>query len=115
LKKYLTLNFEKRYFITNFRYFLIGLLLTIVLLFLSGVGESLSKGTLPIFLFICVWLSVWSLGVIALASAVIKSWKSVPQSRGGKKILKAGSALSINLFALPFFAGELFGLGILWY
>lgn len=115
LKKYLTLNFEKRYFITNFRYFLTGLLLTIVLLFLSGVGESLSKGTLPVFLFICVWLSIWSLGVIALASAVIKSWKSVPRSRGGKKILKAGSALSINLFALPFFAGELFGLGILWY
>jgi uncharacterized membrane protein len=115
LKNYLTLNFEKRYFFTNFRYFLIGLLLTIVLLFLSGVGESLFKGTLPIFLFICVWLSIWSLGVIALASAVIKSWKSVPRSRGGKKILKAGSALSVNLFALPFFAGELFGLGILWY
>jgi uncharacterized membrane protein YgcG len=115
LKKYLTLNFEKRYFITNFRYFLIGLLLTIVLLFLSGVGESMAKGTFPIFLFICVWLSIWSLGVVALASTVVKSWKSVPGSRGGKKILKAGSALSVNLFALPFFAGELFGLGILWY
>ena len=36
MKKYLSLNFEKRYFITNFRYFLIGLLLTIVLLLLSG-------------------------------------------------------------------------------
>jgi len=115
LKKYLTLNFEKRYFITNFRYFITGLVLTIVLLFLSGVSASLSKGTLPVFLFICVWLSLWSLGVIALASAVIKSWKGIPQSRGGKKILKAGSALSLNLFALPFFAGELFGLGILWY
>jgi uncharacterized membrane protein len=115
LKKYLTLNFEKRYFVTNFRYFLTGLVLTIIMLFSSGVSASLSKGTLPVFLFICVWLSLWSLGVIALASAVIKSWKSVPRSRGGKKILKTGSALSINLFALPFFAGELFGLGILWY
>ena len=45
----------------------------------------------------------------------MRSWKRVPQSHGGKKILKAGSALSINLFALPFFAGELFGIGILWY
>jgi uncharacterized membrane protein YgcG len=115
LKKYLSLNFEKKYFITNIRYFLIGSLLTVVLVFLSGVGESLSKGTLPVFLFMCAWLSIWSLGVIALASAVVKSWKRVPQSREGKKILRTGSAFSINLFALPFFAGELLGLGILWY
>jgi uncharacterized membrane protein YgcG len=115
MKKYLSLKFEKIYFITNFRYFLIGSLLTVVLLFLSGVGESLSKGTLPVFLFMCAWLSIWSLGVIALASSVVRSWKRVPQSHGGGKILKAGGALSINLFALPFFAGELFGLGILWY
>ncbi|MDQ7788164.1 MAG: DUF2207 domain-containing protein [Thermodesulfovibrionales bacterium] len=115
LKKSLALKYEKFYFITNFRYFLIGLLLTVILLFLSGSGEAMSKGTLPVFLFICVWLSIWSLGVIALASAVVKSWKGMARSRGGKKILKTWGALSINLFALPFFAGELFGLGILWY
>lgn len=115
LKKNLALKYEKFYFITNFRYFLIGLVLTVILLLLSGSGEAMSKGTLPVFLFICVWLSIWSLGVIALASAVVKSWKGIARSRGGKKIIKAGGAFSINLFALPFFAGELFGIGILWY
>jgi uncharacterized membrane protein YgcG len=115
LKKSLALKYEKFYFITNFRYFLIGLVLTVILLLLSGSGESMSKGTLPLFLFICVWLSIWSLGVIALASAVVKSWKGMARSRGGKKILKTWGALSINLFALPFFAGELLGIGILWY
>lgn len=59
--------------------------------------------------------SLWSLGVVALASAIVKGWKGVPTLPEGGKVAKRGSALSKTLFALSFFAGELLGLGILWY
>lgn len=114
LRNYLSLNFEKIYFITNVRYFIIGLLLTLALLIVNGISESQSKDTLPVFLFIILWLTMWSFAVAALLSETLKRWKYGFKNRGSN-ILRKGGAVSMTFFTIPFVAGEIFGLGILWF
>ena len=114
LRNYLDLTYEKIYFITNKRYFIIGIALTVVLLFLSGLWDAIDKGRLPFFLFISLWLSIWSVGVIALVSQVVNRWKNAFQNRHGK-IVNAGGAVFLTLFAVPFVAGQFVGMAILGY
>ena len=114
LRNYLDLTYEKIYFITNKRYFIIGLALTVVLLFLSGLWDAIDKGRLPFFLFICLWLSIWSVGVIGLLSQVVNRWKNAFRNRHGK-IVNTGGAVFLTLFAIPFVAGQLAGMAILGY
>ena len=114
LRNYLDLTYEKIYFITNKRYFIIGLALTVVLLFLSGLWDAIDKGRLPFFLFISLWLSIWSVGVIALLSQVVNRWKNAFRNRQGK-IVNTGGAVFLTLFAIPFVAGQFAGMAILGY
>lgn len=114
LRNYLDLTYEKIYFITNKRYFIIGLALTVVLLFLSGLWDAIDKGRLPFFLFISLWLSIWSVGVIALLSQVVNRWKNAFRNRQGR-IVNAGGAVFLTLFAIPFVAGQFAGMAILGY
>ena len=114
LRNYLALTYEKIYFITNKRYFIIGLAMTIVFLFLSGLWDAIDKGRLPFFLFISLWLSIWSVGVIALLSQVVNRWKNAFRNRHGK-IVNTGGAVFLTLFAVPFVAGQFAGMAILGY
>ena len=66
----------------------------------------------PVALFMCVWLSIWTAGVIALSTMVINFWKAVLKVKEPKRALSAGGALFMTLFALPFLFGELFGIGV---
>jgi uncharacterized membrane protein YgcG len=110
----LALKYEKTYFITNRGYFCAGMSLTAVMLVLTGILEAVSGGKLPFFLFICVWLSIWSVAVAALVSQIVVKWRHAIRDRG-MKVLNAGSALFTTIFALPFIAGEVFGISILGY
>ena len=96
LRTSLSAEYEKTHFLRNVRYFVPGIIITLVIL--SGVVMSASEwgGVL----FMAVWLSGWSVGVYFLALMVVRAWRS----------RKVGGAVFITLFALPFFAGELFGL-----
>lgn len=111
LKNYLSVTCEKIYFVRNVRYFVAGLLLTISTLIASGLRESIDRGRLPIFLFMCVWLSGWSFAVFMLAKQVISRWKAALR----EGILSGAGALFITLFALPFFAGEVAGIAVMGY
>ena len=55
--------------------------------------------------FMLVWLSGWSVGVVVLLSSVRKAWR---QPAG---VATSAAALFLTLFALPFVAGELVGIG----
>lgn len=110
LKNFLKMNFEKIYFITNRRYFFPGLLLSVIIMVISGFSESTGKGAIVIFL--CIWLTGWSLGVTFLVLLVYRRWKDVISGRGGK-LVSSGGALFITLFSIPFVAGEIFGLFML--
>ncbi|MBI5639929.1 MAG: DUF2207 domain-containing protein [Nitrospirae bacterium] len=108
LKDSLKLRYEKSYFVTNLGYFAAGFLISIMVIGLSGFWVSRQKGMLPPFLFMCVWLTFWSIAVAALMSQVIQKWKAV--FRGGRRMAKTGGACSSTVFAIPFFAGEIGGI-----
>jgi hypothetical protein len=100
--------YEKNYFVKNRRPFIIGLLLSIVVLatsFLSArnAGEALFLG---------VWLMFWSIGVVVLLFVVVRLWKAVftgwGQAAGRKGAI--GATLFMTFFSIPFFGGEVFGL-----
>jgi hypothetical protein len=109
LKKYLDLSFEKIYFLTHKRYFITGLILSIVLIILSGFWDASSQGGLAPFLFMCVWLSGWSVGVAMLTIQSFRNWRSVFRGiRSG--VGDVASAIITTLFALPFIGGEVGGI-----
>ncbi len=114
LKNYLKLKYEKIYFVTNKGYFISGLVLSIVIIFLCGSRDAMAKGGLPVFLFMCVWLSGWSIGVTLLSVQVATKWLEVIRVRDGR-IPNIIGALFLTAFFLPFAAGEVLGLFMLGY
>jgi len=111
LKKSLASEFEKRYFLTNRKYIIPGAVLSLVallcagLLFATGLGEKVG------FVFMCVWLSGWSVGVIMLWWVAFSAWRAVLTGRD--LVSNLVGALFISLFAVPFSIGEGFGLWML--
>lgn len=99
-------DYEKSYFLTNKRWLLPGTLGSIGLLI--GLVLSLpDDGQQAVTGFMSVWLSVWSVAVFALAKGIWNNWKA---ARGGFGYLKA---IVSSLFAIPFFVGEVVGIGVL--
>jgi uncharacterized membrane protein YgcG len=112
LKEYLKQKYEKVYFITNRRYFITGLVITALLLLASGFGLAHRKQMIPAFIFICVWLTGWSVGVIVLVRQVIARWKATFHG-GSHKALNGAGAVFLTLFSLPFIGGEVAGMTML--
>ncbi len=103
LKKELKTSYEKTYFITNRKQFVIGAVISFLFLLLSismGHGEQV---------FLLVWISIWSLGVGALLINLLRTWKRL--FSGGKiKASLIGTVIFSSLFALPFVIGEIAGI-----
>ena len=106
-EKALRREYESENFRLNSAYLWFGVAILLVsyalgLLVLTST-EDKSTG-----LFMSAWLSVWTLGVYMLTARTLGAWRQVFHSPG--KILVA---IGVTAFALPFIAGELFGLGML--
>ncbi len=103
LKKELKNSYEKIYFVTNRKQFIIGAVISFVFLLLSivsGHGEQA---------FMLVWISIWSLGVGALLLNLLRTWKRA--FHGGRvKTSLIGTLIFSSLFALPFVIGEIAGI-----
>jgi len=103
LKKEMKKTYEKTYFLTNRKQFIIGLVISalfLVFAFVFGRPEQV---------FILLWITIWSLGVGMLLFNVFRTWKRV--LLGGKfKVSLLGAAVFSTLFAVPFIAGELAGI-----
>lgn len=110
LKQSLAARMEKVYFVRNSGYVLPSILLSLAVLLLA-VWNANSQ-LRPVAFFMLVWLTGWSVGVIVLALNVINLWK-VALKGGAHGVAKGGGALFMTLFALPFFGGELLGIGML--
>ncbi len=111
LKRLLSTKLEKIYFVRNSRYLIPSVILSAaafiaMLLFADGDLR-------PVAAFMSVWLSIWTVAVAALSLAVLNLWKTVLKSKQPKPALSAGAALFLSLFALPFLAGEFFGIAML--
>ncbi len=102
---------EGVYFVTNRRWFYLGLLILLVSAILTVIltDSPLEAG------FIFIWLSVWSTGTSFLVFQVFQSWYGVVMGPGNR-ILNFGGAIFSTLFSLPFVGGlavALFFLGYL--
>ncbi|MDZ7624218.1 MAG: DUF2207 domain-containing protein [Ignavibacteriaceae bacterium] len=102
LKSSLKNSYESNYFLTNKKYFFIGLAISILILLVSIVGGSGEQ------VFILIWISFWSMGVAALLFAVFNAWKGA-LSKGRGKVTALGGAIFITLFSIPFVIGEIVG------
>jgi len=102
LKSSLKNTYERNYFLTNRKYFFIGLALSIVVLIISIFGGSGEQ------IFILIWISFWSMGVTALLFSVYKAWKGV-LNKGRGKVTALGGTIFLTLFSIPFIIGELVG------
>src|SRR5271157_596491 len=110
IQKWLKNAEYKVYFVTNSRYLLPPLLLSLAIV----VVYLLAQGGSQLFIggFLCFWLSFWSIGVAALLRSVVRSWRAV-YAGGQNSTGKAGSAIFLTLFSIPFVFAELVVLAIL--
>ena len=104
LKSWLKLAEEKVYFLTNSRYLLPGVVFSIVAVL--GLGFLESVPSLLATVFLCFWLSIWSLACVGLIIGCAAAWKAALSSPAAAL---TGKAALISLFALPFLAGECLG------
>ena len=109
VKAALAKKMEQTYFVTNGKYMWPSLAIMAVT-FLSVIAFS-DLEMMPVAIFMCVWLSLWSMGVTALLISVAAAWKHALHSKGWGK-LSYGGALFTTAFAIPFVGGEIFGLGM---
>lgn len=111
LHRRLQLDQEKVYFLRNQKYLIPGLaisLLTLIVAAASAEGESRFVA-----LFMTVWLTGWTFGVLMLGKMVASAWRAVRFQKGIKFGVSAAGALFMTAFATPFFLGEAFGIGVL--
>ena len=91
LKKTLKQNYAKGYFVTNTRYFVIGMILSLAVTFVSGLS------LLVTFLNAAV--------VLMLIFIVIPAWRNFGAA-GPKRGRALSKAIILTLFVIPFLAGE---------
>ncbi len=108
LRTSLAFTFEKTHFVSNRKAFITGVILSAAVVaatFLSALDQGQA-------LFLGVWLTGWSIGVVFLAVMVGKLWGQVfsGMQRLGTRVGSIGAAVFMSLFALPFFGAELFAL-----
>ena len=109
-KKWLKTAEQRIYFVTNSRYLIPAFVLTlfVALCYFATVGVPQSIGGV----FICFWLTMWTVGLSAMLLNLIAAWRDVLR-HGSASLIGVGKALFLTLFAIPFLAGEVFGLFLL--
>ncbi|HPI72108.1 MAG TPA: DUF2207 domain-containing protein [bacterium] len=104
LKKQLAAAYYNTYFRTNRIYFWPGVLLSALVLTASLFALRSPEAAL-----MAAWVLFWSMGVIALVYVVFHVWRTVVLA-SSVRYASIATAVFVTLFALPFIAGELFGL-----
>ena len=94
-------NYEKLYFVNNSTYFVLGIIITFIIVLLT----FLSKGTDtdPAALFLVIWLTFWTFGVVMLLKQAWNAWLEVTRN-----VLYIIPAVFITLFSIPFVSAEIF-------
>jgi hypothetical protein len=112
LHEALKLEYEGTMFQANRRWFIPGVVLAALVVVAAAMSGTLQQRFSAGFM--AVWLSGWTMGVLALGKAVVTAWAALFLPHG---VLARVGALIIALittaFALPFMAGEVLGLYML--
>jgi len=87
-----------------------GLILSALAILVAGFSGPAGSG-FP-FAFMLVWISAWTFACIHLGINVWRAWREVARPRPSvfSRIGSSLVAVLVTAFALPFFAGEVFGL-----
>lgn len=105
LRRSLAVEYEKLYFLTNRGTLVPGLVISVLALTaIVALGRSI-----PVAVFMTLWLSGWTAGCAALVYRAYTAWRAVVMEPAGR-IINLTGALFMSAFALPFLAGEGFGL-----
>jgi uncharacterized membrane protein YgcG len=110
LKEHLKRSMDRVHFLLNRGQFIAGFAVSIGVLattLLLSPGERAGGGG-----FLTVWLLVWSMGLGALGARVAQAWRAA-LSGAGRSILALPGAVFLTLFSIPFFLGEIAGIGAL--
>ena len=110
MKRWLKTAEQKIYFVTNSRYLIPAIFLSVFVAgayFLSLGGPQTVGGV-----FICFWLTMWTIGVSAMLLNIVAAWRDVLR-HGSASVIGFGKAVFLTLFAIPFLFGEVFGLFLL--
>ncbi|MGD9948157.1 MAG: DUF2207 domain-containing protein [Desulfobulbus sp.] len=102
MKDKLSRELASTYFLTNSLWVVPGVALT--LLTIGAMAWTAEEP--PFILFMSAWLTGWTFGCVTLVRQALTSWKS-------NGIMGKASAVMLSLFALPFLAGEVVGIGFL--
>jgi hypothetical protein len=100
---------EKVHFVTNRRYLVPGVLISLLAVVGGIVTHRPSRVAEAGFMLL--WLSIWSLGVAVLLTRVVQLWRAALSGRG-RLSGSITQAVFATLFALPFVLGELVGLAL---
>jgi len=106
LQKWLKAAEDQVYFVTNSRYLIlpVALSIVVVLAYLLLLGKPQVIGGV----FVSFWLSFWTLGVAGLLRKIVQAWSSALHSEKGE-IISIGGALFLTAFSVPFLFGEIMG------
>lgn len=100
-KSSLKLDYEKRYFVTNRGLFIIGIVITVLVLVATFYSRRGASGGGE--WFFLVWLSGWTVGVFTLVKSAYVAWLNTRSSKWS--IIPA---IFTTVFAVPFVAAEIF-------
>jgi uncharacterized membrane protein len=102
MKDQLTKELSSTYFLTNSGWVAPGVIITL----LTVAALAWAADQPPMVLFMSAWLTGWTFGCVTLLRQALAAWKV----RG---VMGKVGAVMLSLFALPFLAGEVAGLGFL--
>jgi uncharacterized membrane protein YgcG len=110
VKKTLHAGQHKIYFVTNLRYLILGVILSVGTLAGILAAETFSR---RLFLgIISLWLAIWNIFVIFLVRQTLRLWRGT-RAGGSMKGRLVKQARSGTVFALAFVAADIAGLGAL--
>jgi uncharacterized membrane protein YgcG len=114
LKKCLIAAEQKTYFVTNSRYLIAPIILSIVV----AVAYLLILGMPQVVMgaFLAFWLSIWTLAVAGLVTTTFNTWKTALRSSASYPTEAAGvgKAILFTCFSVPFVFFELMAFWFVW-
>ncbi|MFA6190329.1 MAG: DUF2207 domain-containing protein [Candidatus Staskawiczbacteria bacterium] len=105
-------EYDKNYFSNNINWLFLGIVLSFIPLLLSVINSSEAGMIFPL-IFIIVWLIGWSFGIVVIFGQITALWKKFFNNQKNK-IKNLFGAIFLSLFFLPFLAGEIFAITIVY-
>ncbi len=112
LKKVLAEQYKDKHFHANLKYFIPGVILSVLTIAAVGLISLVTEGN-PVVLFLCVWLSGWSVGCFLIVRQAVLAWKRAGEAKGLAKVGKGGGAVGATIGAVMFCGAEVVVLGVL--